>query len=87
MAFYFLLERVIMFSLWPFHWYVKVDEKGHQNRTERKPEAGWSLSENTERHWGVLNWNGDGSLKTRVCVNVPERDKPSVSVPMLDSCV
>lgn len=49
-----------MFSLWPFHWYVKVDGQGRQNRTERKPEACWSLSENTERHWGVLNWNGDG---------------------------
>lgn len=41
-----------MFSLWPFHWYIKEDGQGLQNRAERKPEACWSLLENTEEVLG-----------------------------------
>lgn len=41
-----------MFSLWPFCWYVKENGQGLQNRAERKPEACWSLSENTEEVLG-----------------------------------
>ena len=54
---YFLLERVIMFSLWPFCWYVKEDGQGLQNRAEWKPEAYWSLSENTEEVIGRAGWS------------------------------